>query len=176
MDVFIGGAWPYANGSLHIGHIAALLPGDILARYFRLKGYNVCYVSGSDCHGTPIQIRANKEGVSPEQIANRYHNDFKGCFDKLGFSYDLYNQTNDPYHSSFVQDFFTNLLNSGYIYKKTIEQAYCESCDQFLPDRFVVGKCPNCGFYWDILHLTHQDKYMKLLQQIIKYFNFCIWI
>ncbi len=145
MDVFIGGAWPYANGSLHIGHIAALLPGDILARYFRLKGHNVCYVSGSDCHGTPIQIRANKEGVSPEQIANHYHNDFKECFDKLGFSYDLYNQTNDPYHNSFVQEFFTNLLNSGYIYKRTIEQAYCESCNQFLPDRFVVGKCPNCG-------------------------------
>ena len=145
MDVFIGGAWPYANGALHIGHIAALLPGDILARYSRLKGYNVCYVSGSDCHGTPIQIRANKEGVSPEQIANRYHNDFKECFDKLGFSYDLYNQTNDLYHSSFVQDFFTILLNSGYIYKKTIEQAYCESCNQFLPDRYVVGKCPNCG-------------------------------
>lgn len=145
MDVFIGGAWPYANGSLHIGHIAALLPGDILARYFRLKGHNVCYVSGSDCHGTPIQIRANKEGVSPEQIANHYHNDFKECFDKLEFSYDLYNQTNDPYHSSFVQDFFTNLLNSGYTYRKTIEQAYCESCNQFLPDRFVVGKCPDCG-------------------------------
>ena len=145
MNVFIGGAWPYANGSLHIGHIAALLPGDILARYFRLKGYNVCYVSGSDCHGTPIQIRANKEGVSPEQIANRYHNEFRECFEKLGFSYDLYNQTNDSYHSSFVQDFFKRLLSSGYIYKKTLEQAYCESCNQFLPDRFVVGKCPNCG-------------------------------
>lgn len=145
MNVFIGGAWPYANGSLHIGHIAALLPGDILARYFRLKGYNVCYVSGSDCHGTPIQIRAKKEGVSPEKIANRYHNEFRECFDKLGFSYNLYSQTNDSYHCSFVQDFFTNLLNSGYIYKKTIEQAYCEACSQFLPDRFVIGKCPNCG-------------------------------
>lgn len=145
MDIFIGGAWPYANGSLHIGHIAALLPGDILARYFRLKKYNVCYVSGSDCHGTPIQIRASKEGVSPEQIADRYHNEFKACFEKLGFSYDLYTQTNDPYHIDFVQEFFTDLLESGYIYSKTIEQAFCEECNRFLPDRFVIGKCPNCG-------------------------------
>jgi len=145
MNVFIGGAWPYANGSLHIGHIAALLPGDVLARYFRLKGHNVCYVSGSDCHGTPIQIRANKEGVSPEQIANHYHREFKECFDKLGFSYELYNHTNDSYHISFVQEFFINLLESGYIYKKTIEQAFCDKCNQFLPDRFVVGRCPNCG-------------------------------
>lgn len=75
MNVLIGGAWPYANGSLYIGHVAALLPGDILARYFRLKKYNVCYVSGSDCHGTPIQIRANKEGVTPEEITNHYHPD-----------------------------------------------------------------------------------------------------
>lgn len=145
MNIFIGGAWPYANGSLHIGHIAALLPGDILARYFRLKGHNVCYVSGSDCHGTPIQIRANREGVSPELIANSYHNEFKDCFDKLGFSYDLYYQTNDSFHSSFVQEFFNKLLDSGYIYRKTVEQAFCNKCNQFLPDRFVTGKCPGCG-------------------------------
>ena len=145
MNVFIGGAWPYANGSLHIGHIGGLLPGDVLARYFRLKGHHVCYVSGSDCHSTPIQIRANKEGVSPKEIANHYHQEFRECFDKLGFSYDLYNQTNDDYHCNFVQEFFVNLLESGYIYTKTMEQAFCETCNQFLPDRFVIGKCPNCG-------------------------------
>lgn len=145
MNVFIGGAWPYANGSLHIGHIAALLPGDILARYFRLKGDNVCYVSGSDCHGTPIQIRAKSEGASPEEIAEFYHSVFVYCFDKLGFSYDLYNKTTDPYHNRFVQDFFLKLLDSEYIYKKTVEQAYCCSCKQFLADRFVIGTCPNCG-------------------------------
>ena len=144
MNIFIGGAWPYANGSLHIGHAAALLPGDILARYFRLKKYNVCYVSGSDCHGTPIQIRAQKEGASPEEISDRYHNQFKECFEKLGFSYDLYSQTKDSYHVVFVQEFFTNLLNSGFVYRKAVEQVYCESCRQFLPDRFVVGTCPNC--------------------------------
>jgi len=145
MNIFIGGAWPYANGSLHIGHIAALLPGDVLARYHRLKGDSVCYVSGSDCHGTPIQIRSNKEGVSPEQISNYYHNEFKNSFNKLGFTFDLYNQTNDLFHSEFVQEFFSKLLKNGYIYKKTIEQAFCQKCNQFLPDRFVVGQCPNCG-------------------------------
>lgn len=73
MSIFIGGAWPYANGSLHIGHIAALLPGDVIARYFRVKGENVLYVSGSDCHGTPISIRAKKENVSPREITDKYH-------------------------------------------------------------------------------------------------------
>lgn len=145
MNILIAGAWPYANGSLHIGHIAALLPGDILARYFRLKGENVCYVSGSDCHGTPIQIRASKEGVSPNEIADKFHNEFKECFEKLGFSYDLYNKTSDEYHIDFVQGFFKRLLESGYIYKKTELQAYCSRCDQFLPDRFVVGVCPSCN-------------------------------
>ena len=82
MKVLIGGAWPYANGSLHIGHIAALLPGDVIARYYRAKGDDVLYISGSDCHGTPISIRAKKEGVSPEVIASRYHEEFKYCFDK----------------------------------------------------------------------------------------------
>ena len=89
MSVFIGGAWPYANGSLHLGHIAALLPGDILARYYRLKGEKVLYVSGSDCNGTPISIRANAEGVSVKEIADRFHTEFVLSFLRLGFSYDL---------------------------------------------------------------------------------------
>ncbi len=145
MNILIGGAWPYANGSLHIGHIAALLPGDILARYFRLKGENVCYVSGSDCHGTPIQIRAKEEGTKPEKIAERHHKEFKENFNKLGFSYDIYHTTQDQYHKDFVQGFFTKLWKSGYVYRKSTNQTYCESCCQFLPDRFVTGLCPNCG-------------------------------
>ena len=145
MKVFIGGAWPYANGSLHIGHVAALLPGDILARYFRLKGSQVCYVSGSDCHGTPIQLRARQEGRSPQAIADYYHKEFEACFKELGFSYDLYNRTDDSYHKEFVSGFFHKLLDSGYIYRKTVEQAFCPACHQFLPDRFVIGSCPTCG-------------------------------
>ncbi|XXM74469.1 methionine--tRNA ligase [Lysinibacillus sphaericus] len=145
MTIFIGGAWPYANGSLHLGHIAALLPGDILARYYRQKGERVLYVSGSDCNGTPISIRANQEHKTTEEIANRYHQEFEECFTKLGFTYDLYTRTDAYHHHKSVQKIFLKLLENGYLYKKTIEQAYCETDQQFLPDRFVEGICPNCG-------------------------------
>lgn len=145
MNIFIGGAWPYANGSLHIGHIVALLPGDVLARYYRTKGEKVLYVSGSDCHGTPISIRAKKEGVSPKYIADKYHNKFKYCFDKLNFSYDYYGRTDDEFHKSEVQKYITILYDKGLIYEKDVEQIYCEHCNQFLPDRYVEGVCPNCN-------------------------------
>lgn len=144
MRIFIGGAWPYANGSLHIGHIAALLPGDVIARYFRVKGENVLYVSGSDCHGTPISIRAKKENVSPREITDKYHNEFKYCFDKLGFSYDIYSRTDDEYHKKEVQDIIRILYNNDLIYEKEVEQLFCEKCTQFLADRFVEGICPAC--------------------------------
>jgi methionyl-tRNA synthetase len=145
MNIFIGGAWPYANDSLHLGRVTALLQGDILARYFRQKGDRVLYVSGSDCHGTPISIRAVKEGVAPGQIADRYHREFEECFQKLGFSYDLYTRTDQPHHHKVVQELFLKLLENRYIYKKRAEQTYCESCSQFLPDRYVEGVCPHCG-------------------------------
>ena len=145
MNIFIGGAWPYANGSLHIGHIAALLPGDVLARYYRAKGEKVLYVSGSDCHGTPISIRAKNEGVSPKDIADKYHNEFKYCFDKLNFSYDYYSRTDDEFHKDEVQDVIRLLHKKGLIYEKDVEQIYCEHCNQFLPDRYVEGKCPKCN-------------------------------
>ncbi|WP_044747818.1 methionine--tRNA ligase [Bacillus alveayuensis] len=145
MNVFIGGAWPYANGSLHIGHIASLLPGDILARYYRLKGANVLYVSGSDCNGTPIAIRAKQEGVSVKKIADRYHHEFQTCFQQLGFTYDCYTRTDSKHHHETVQQIFLELLEKGFIYKKQVKQTYCEACEQFLPDRYVEGICPNCG-------------------------------
>ncbi|MGE6487095.1 methionine--tRNA ligase [Paenisporosarcina sp. NPDC076898] len=145
MNIFIGGAWPYANGSLHLGHIAALLPGEILARYYRLKGEQVLYVSGSDCNGTPISIRAKQEGVSIEDIANRFHQEFEESFSKLGFSYDTYSRTDHPQHHEVVQQIFLKLLENGYIDKREIEQTYCDFDRQFLPDRYVEGICPNCG-------------------------------
>ncbi|MGE7978890.1 methionine--tRNA ligase [Psychrobacillus sp. NPDC093200] len=145
MSILIGGAWPYANGSLHLGHIAALLPGDILARYFRLKGEDVLYVSGSDCNGTPISIRANSEGSTTKVIADRYHNEFVDTFKRLGFTYDMFTRTDSPNHHAVVQDIFLKLWKNGYIYKKEIEQTYCEVDRQFLPDRYVEGTCPNCG-------------------------------
>jgi methionyl-tRNA synthetase len=145
MKVLIGGAWPYANGSLHLGHVAGLLSGDILARYYRQKGDEVLYVSGSDCHGTPIALRAKEEGVNPSDIADKYHNEFSKCFEKLGFTYDNYTRTDNPNHHRVVQEVFKKLLDKGYIYEKTIEQTYCETCGQFLPDRYVEGTCPHCG-------------------------------
>lgn len=145
MSVFIGGAWPYANGSLHLGHLASLLPGDILARYYRMEGESVLYVSGSDCNGTPIAIRAKQEGVEAKIIADRYHNEFKECFEQLGFTYDHYFRTDDPYHHQEVQEIFTALVEKGHCYVKTVSQSYCETDLQFLPDRYVEGICPVCG-------------------------------
>jgi methionyl-tRNA synthetase len=144
MSIFIGGAWPYANGSLHLGHIASLLPGDILARYYRAKGEHVLYVSGSDCNGTPITIRAKQEGVTVKEIADKYHEEFERCFRSLGFTYECYTRTDSEHHHETVQKVFLRLLEEGYIYKKVVEQAYCETCTQFLPDRYVEGICPHC--------------------------------
>lgn len=144
MSIFIGGAWPYANGSLHLGHISSLLPGDILARYYRLKGEKVLYVAGSDCNGTPITIRAKQEGVSTQEIADHFHEEFTECFTKLGFTYDTYTRTDTAHHHNIVQEIFLELLERDLIYKKEIEQTYCEHDQQFLPDRYVEGICPNC--------------------------------
>lgn len=144
-DIFIGGAWPYANYYLHVGHLAALLPGDILAKYFRGKGDNVIYVSGSDCHGTPITERAKKDGVSPSEIATHYHNEFLKTFDKLGFEYDMYSNTISEHHKKYVELQFKKILENGYIYEKEELQDFCESCSSFLSDREIEGKCPHCG-------------------------------
>lgn len=144
-NILIGGAWPYANGSLHIGHVAALLPGDVLARYYRLKGDQVFYVSGSDCHGTPVTIRAKQEGRTPREISDYYHNEFSYVFERLGFSYDLYSKTTDCSHINFVTIFHKKLYESDYIYEKTAPQAFCEQCQKVLTDRLVKGICPNCG-------------------------------
>lgn len=144
-NIFIGGAWPYSNGSLHLGRLASVLPGDVLARYFRAKGEQVLYVSGSDCHGTPVAVRAIQEGVSPEHIADRYHHEFVECFKQMGFTYDLYTRTDQAFHHNVVQELFLNLLDHGYLYKKTTQQTYCETDQRFLPDRYVEGVCPVCG-------------------------------
>lgn len=143
--VFIGGAWPYANGSLHLGRLASVLPGDVVARYFRAKGDEVLYVSGSDCHGTPVAVQAIQEGVLPGDIADRYHREFVECFDRMGFTYDLYTRTDQEFHHRVVQDLFLKLLENGHLYKKTVLQTYCETDQRFLPDRYVEGNCPVCG-------------------------------
>lgn len=148
MNVLIGGAWVYANGSMHIGHIAALIAGDVIARYYRQKGERVCYVSGSDCHGTPITLKAKEERKCPEDIVENYHREFVTCFDRLGFSYDHYGKTSSKNHKTFVLDFHKELYsNKEAIVEKEVEQAYCDHCHEFLPDRYVEGKCPVCGEY-----------------------------
>ena len=145
--IFIGVAWPYANGPLHLGHIAgAYLPADIFARYHRLKGDDVLMVSGSDQHGAPITIRAEQESKSPQEIASKYHQQFIDCWQKLGISFDLFTTTGTANHAQVTHDIFLTLLNNGYIYKDKMLQAYCPKCQRFLPDRYLEGTCPYCGF------------------------------
>ena len=144
-NILIGGAWPYANGSLHIGHIAGLLPGDVLARYHRACKDKVYFVSGSDCHGTPVAIRAKSENKTPRQVSDHYHEEFVDAFNRLGFTYDLYTKTSSIEHKTFVQEFHRRLYESEYVYEKETPQAFCDSCNTFLADRFVTGICPSCG-------------------------------
>ena len=144
-DIFIGGAWPYANYYLHVGHLAALLPGDVLAKYFRINGDRVIYVSGSDCHGTPITERAKKENSEPENIAKHYHSEFEKTFERLGFEYDNYSKTMSDFHKNYVQKCFKKLIQNGYIYEKDVPQDFCEKCNKFLSDREIAGICPKCG-------------------------------
>ena len=144
-NILIGGAWPYANNSLHLGHIAGLLPGDVLARYHRLKGDNVIYVSGSDCHGTPITERAKKEGTTPSSIAQRYHEEFLETFNKMNFSYNLYTKTESKFHMDTVEKFFKTMYDNGYIFEKIEPDNYCEHCERFLADRELTLTCPECG-------------------------------
>ncbi|OGN98587.1 MAG: methionine--tRNA ligase [Chloroflexi bacterium RBG_13_51_18] len=144
--IFIGVGWPYANGLLHLGHLAgANLPADIFARYHRLKGNEVLMVSGSDQHGTPITIKAEQEGKTPAEIAERYHRAFLEVWEKLGISWDLYTSTTTTNHAAVTHDIFQTLLKHDYIYKSSTSQPYCPKCQRFLPDRYVEGTCPHCG-------------------------------
>lgn len=145
--ILIGVAWPYANGPLHLGHITgAYLPADIFARYHRLKGNEVLMVSGSDQHGTPITIRAEQESTTPQKIASKYHQQFLDCWEKLGISFDLFTTTSTANHAQVTHDIFLALLSKNYIYRDKMLQAYCPKCQRSLPDRYLEGTCPYCGF------------------------------
>ena len=145
--IFIGVAWPYANGPLHLGHLAGCYLGaDIFARYHRMRGHEVLMVSGSDTHGTPITIRADQEGITPAEVVARYHADFLDTWQRLGISFDLFTHTNTENHERVVHDIFHTLLDQGYIYTDDMLLAYCAGCQRFLPDRYVEGTCPNCGY------------------------------
>ncbi len=140
-------AWPYANGDLHVGHIAGnQLPGDIFARYHRLKGNRVVVVSGSDSHGTPIVVRADKEGKTPREVFEHFHQRFVDTQLKLGINYELYTHTDTENHIAIGQQMFRRLLENEYLYKAKQKQIYSERESKFLPDRLVEGTCPVCGY------------------------------
>ena len=139
-------ALPYANGPVHIGHLAGVyVPADIYARYLRLKGEEVLLIGGSDEHGVPITIKAKKEGVTPQDIVDRYHGIIKDSFEGLGISFDVYGRTTSETHRKTASDFFRRLYEKGEFIEKTSMQLYDEKAGQFLADRYVTGTCPHCG-------------------------------
>ncbi|MDN3618298.1 methionine--tRNA ligase [Polaribacter undariae] len=143
----ITAALPYTNGPIHIGHLAGVyVPADIYARYLRLTGNDVAYISGSDEHGAAIPMRAKKEGVSPQVIIDKYHGIIKKSFEDFGISFDNYSRTSAEIHHKTASEFFTKMYNDGEFIEETSEQLYDAEANQFLADRFVVGTCPKCGF------------------------------
>ena len=139
-------ALPYANGPVHIGHLAGVyVPSDIYTRYLRLKGADVISICGSDEHGVPITIKARKEGVTPQDIVDRYHNLIKRSFEGLGISFDIYSRTTSPTHNKTASDFFRKLYDEGKFIEQSSEQYYDEEAKTFLADRYIVGTCPKCG-------------------------------
>ncbi|HRE11633.1 MAG TPA: methionine--tRNA ligase [Ignavibacteria bacterium] len=145
--ILVTSALTYANGDTHLGHIAgSILPADMFVRYSRLAGYDVIYVCGSDEYGTAIEMSAIKEGISPQEIVDKYHFANKKAYEQLGMSFDIYSRTSTETHKKTAQDFFTNLYNKDLLYQKTEKQLYSEKEQRFLADRFVIGTCPVCGF------------------------------
>ena len=142
----ITSAHPYANGPVHIGHLAGVyITSDIYARYQRLRGRDVVWVCGSDEHGVPITIKARKEGVTPQQIVDRYHTLIGESFRRLGISFDIYSRTTSPTHARTASEFFRTLYDAGKFIERTTEQYYDQEADTFLADRYIVGTCPRCG-------------------------------
>ena len=139
-------ALPYANGPVHIGHLAGVyIPSDIYTRYLRLRGRDVIHVCGSDEHGVPITIKAKKEGITPQQVVDRYHEIIKNAFAGLGIEFDIYSRTSSDMHTVTASDFFRKLYDDGKFVEQTSEQYYDEEAKMFLADRYITGTCPKCG-------------------------------
>jgi len=142
----ITSALPYANGPIHLGHLAgAYLPADLYTRYLRLKGEDVIHICGSDEHGVPITIAAEKEGTTPQQVVDKFHEKNKSVFEQFGIDFDYYGRTSSGVHKKTSQDFFLKLYEQGVFHKKTEEQLFDADANMFLPDRYVKGTCPECG-------------------------------
>lgn len=140
-------ALPYANGGVHIGHLAGVyVPADIYARYLRLKNQDVIFIGGSDEHGVPITIRAKKEGITPQDVVDRYHSMIKKSFEEFGISFDVYSRTTSKTHEQLASDFFKKLLKEGKLQEQESEQYYDEEAHQFLADRYIKGECPHCHY------------------------------
>ncbi|HJS72438.1 MAG TPA: methionine--tRNA ligase [Acidimicrobiia bacterium] len=145
--ILVAVAWPYASGPLHLGHLGgAYLPPDIFARYHRLIGDEVLMVSGSDANGTPITVKADELGITPREVVERYHPEILGYWKSLGIGFDLFTTTMTENHHRVTQEFFLILLENGYMIKRTSEQFYDPEAERFLPDRYVEGTCPHCGY------------------------------
>jgi len=145
--VLVTSAWPYINVTPHLGNlVGSVLSADVVARYYRLKGDDVLMISGSDTHGTPIEVEAIKEGITPKELTDRNHAKVAALFQKWDASFDNYTSTESPVHRKFVQDHLMKIYKNGYIFKQETQMLYCERDQRFLPDRFVEGKCPYCGY------------------------------
>ncbi len=143
----ITSALPYANGPVHIGHLAGVyVPADIYARYLRLKGDEVVFIGGSDEHGVPITLKAKNEGITPQDVVDKYHAMIKDSFRRFGISFDIYSRTSAPVHHKTASEFFRKLYDNGQFTEKISEQYFDEETQQFLADRYIVGTCPKCGF------------------------------
>jgi methionyl-tRNA synthetase len=144
--VLVASAWPYVNYIPHLGTVVQVLSTDVVARYYRLKGEDVVMVSGSDEHGAPIEVEALGRGIPPKQLADKNHAKVVKLFKEWGFSFDNYTRTENPVHVAFVREHLMRIYDNGYIFTQQTEMLYCEKCGRFLPDRFVEGKCPYCGY------------------------------
>ena len=145
--ILVAVAWPYASAEIHQGNVTgSYLPADIFARYQRLVGNDVLMVSGSDSHGTPVTVRADEDGKTPREVFNHYHSRFLRLFQTLGLSYDLFTHTDTENHHQVSQDLFLALLENGFLYQMVTKQMYSPKTNRFLPDRYVEGTCPVCGY------------------------------
>ena len=144
--ILVTSALPYANGPVHIGHLAGVyVPADIYVRYQRMRGREVLFVCGSDEHGVPVTQRARKEGITPQQVVDRYHSLIKKSFEDFGIGFDIYSRTTSATHHEFAAQFFRKLYDDGKLIERTSKQYYDEEVQEFLTDRDIVGECPHCG-------------------------------
>ena len=145
--VLVCTAWPYASGPIHLGHLAGhLIPPDIYTRFRRMRGDHAILVSGSDEHGTPITLAAESEGIEPQAMVDRNHGRIVEAIEAMGIKFDLYSRTTAPHHAATVQEIFEAINANGHIHESEMDAMYCTHDHRFLPDRYVEGTCPNCGF------------------------------